>query len=274
MKKKNHSAIYWVAVVLGIEAILVGVLFAFGFKITYAPELENNWTAIASIGTCIGAIITAFAVISAIRSNKTAMDANEISNKQFIEMVYQREQAERPYIEVSFEFDKFLCFVVSNEGMQSARNVKLRFNKEFIDMVKDDDFKMHIENLNKSSIFIAPKQKHLIYFGACGDEVAKSGNVEISCLYEGKGRTYEDTFHFNMLNYQGMFKIIEPLDIIAKSFKDFTFKDHQNELHQLNQTILASLETLNAKYADFNRPQASADIKNGNGVSKEDNHNG
>lgn len=50
----------WFPLVVGIALIvLVGfVMFLFGWRITYAPELENSWDAISAIAAWVGAIGT------------------------------------------------------------------------------------------------------------------------------------------------------------------------------------------------------------------------
>lgn len=244
--KNNKSPVLWIVIFLIVETIIAGVLFAFGFKITYAPELENNWTAIASVGTVIGSFITAMAVIVALSSNKTSANANQISRNQLEEMIYQREQSERPYIEIGFEvINSFLCFIVSNEGIQSAKDVKLRFDDDFIDMVDRDYFQDHLKQLNVSSIHIAPKQRYYIYFGIVSDgDVIKAENLKITCSYKGQHQEYDDEFHFNLNNYHWMIMPSTPLETIAKSFKNFKFSKLQSQLHKDNNVLFEKLNNM------------------------------
>ncbi|GIN23405.1 hypothetical protein J1TS3_45390 [Siminovitchia fordii] len=48
------SILFWIAF---FEIILIFIFYFLGFRITYAPELETSWDAVAAIGQWIGAII-------------------------------------------------------------------------------------------------------------------------------------------------------------------------------------------------------------------------
>ena len=58
MKKLLKSAVFWV--VVG-ELTIVLIMWLMGFRITYEPELDNNWEAMSAIadwaGVIVGAII-------------------------------------------------------------------------------------------------------------------------------------------------------------------------------------------------------------------------
>lgn len=59
----------WFPLVLAavIAAILALILFLFGFRITYSPELDNNWDAVSACAAWVGAIGTVLAIFFAIR---------------------------------------------------------------------------------------------------------------------------------------------------------------------------------------------------------------
>ena len=54
----------WFPLAVGFSIfILVGFVMAlFGWRITYAPELENSWDAISAISTVISAIVSIIGV--------------------------------------------------------------------------------------------------------------------------------------------------------------------------------------------------------------------
>lgn len=55
-------------------------MYLLGFRITYNPELDNNWDAIAAVGTWVAAIISGIAIVFAIKIPKTiAAYQNKIS---------------------------------------------------------------------------------------------------------------------------------------------------------------------------------------------------
>ncbi len=58
-KLKRHSVICF----LGVESCIVFILFLFGFRITYNPEMDNNWEAIAACGTWFCGCIVPMAVV-------------------------------------------------------------------------------------------------------------------------------------------------------------------------------------------------------------------
>lgn len=73
--------------VLGLLIIIVIVAVICGWKIIYAPELENNWTAIDAIGGWLSAIISGLAIWFAVNAPKRiAQRQDDISlfEKRFI----------------------------------------------------------------------------------------------------------------------------------------------------------------------------------------------
>ena len=57
--------------------ILLVVLYACGFRITYAPELENSWNAISACAGWFGAIMSALALFVAIHIPKRIADQQD-----------------------------------------------------------------------------------------------------------------------------------------------------------------------------------------------------
>ncbi len=63
MKKKYNSKLpIWVTVIIA-ELIIGIIMYACGFKITYAPELANDWEAIEAAGTWVCGLIVPFALL-------------------------------------------------------------------------------------------------------------------------------------------------------------------------------------------------------------------
>ena len=61
-KRRKIKFPLWLIIVLA-EVIVCGILFAYGFKIVYAPELTNDWEAIGAIGTWVCGLVVPFALI-------------------------------------------------------------------------------------------------------------------------------------------------------------------------------------------------------------------
>ena len=73
MKKK------WVpvAILAGIEIALFAFLYCKGFRITYAPDLENSWTAVSAFAAWGGVIMSFVAIMVAIQIPKKIADRQD-----------------------------------------------------------------------------------------------------------------------------------------------------------------------------------------------------
>ena len=84
MKRFVNSRCFPIIVILGLFLIPIGVLFVLGFRITYAPELENSWNAISAMASWVGTIGTVSAIFAAIwvanRQNKIALFEKRYEN--------------------------------------------------------------------------------------------------------------------------------------------------------------------------------------------------
>lgn len=67
MKKIFRSPVTWVGVV---ACTIILFLYFCGFRITYAPEMENSWEAISACASWFGAVASAIAIFVAIRIPK------------------------------------------------------------------------------------------------------------------------------------------------------------------------------------------------------------
>ena len=65
---------------LAILGIISVIFICLGFKITYAPDLENNWDAVSAVAACVGVFSSFVAVWFAIRVPKKIAEAqNQIA---------------------------------------------------------------------------------------------------------------------------------------------------------------------------------------------------
>lgn len=77
MQKRNKMKIrpiYWL-IVAEIIALIAGLLL--GFKITYAPNLENDWDAISACASWVGVVASLGAILVAIRIPKVIADRQD-----------------------------------------------------------------------------------------------------------------------------------------------------------------------------------------------------
>lgn len=86
---KNFIKGRWfpLTVVILIVAVVTFVMASFGWRITYAPELENNWDAISAVATWAGVIASFVAIMVAIRIPKKIADRQDkiaLFEKRFV----------------------------------------------------------------------------------------------------------------------------------------------------------------------------------------------
>ncbi len=58
-------------------AILAAFLFVNGFRITYAPELENSWDAISAVASWVGVVVSGLAIYYAVQVPKKIADRQD-----------------------------------------------------------------------------------------------------------------------------------------------------------------------------------------------------
>lgn len=74
MKKILRSPIVWI---ISMESILCVLMYAFGFRITYAPQLVNSWEAISACAGWAGVIASTVAILVAVRIPKIIADRQD-----------------------------------------------------------------------------------------------------------------------------------------------------------------------------------------------------
>ncbi len=94
MKKKQliHSVLFWHIVGAIIILTIVVVLGLWGFKITYNPDLDNNWEAIGAtaswveviVGAVVGAVVVPFVTLRI--QHKWDNDKQEVANSNLVTM--------------------------------------------------------------------------------------------------------------------------------------------------------------------------------------------
>mgnify|MGYP005779088331 CR=1 FL=1 len=60
-----------------IVAVVAFVMALFGWRITYAPEMENSWDAVSAVATWAGVFASVFAIVFAIRVPKKIADRQD-----------------------------------------------------------------------------------------------------------------------------------------------------------------------------------------------------
>jgi hypothetical protein len=238
----------WVLVLIVVVAISALLFGFFGIRIVYSPELEIDWVATSAVATTIMAFLTYTVIRKTSESNRIsersvseARDANEIAERAFEEMVYQREQTERPFviIELDFSFDNETAFfIVKNHGSRFADGISVSFDNDFIDAVGADSkegwqkraemFKATLQGFSNSKFHLAPQQSRKIYFAKIGsDVIGRTEDIHIGCSYEwvrSDGSKMQDCNEttMNLSDYHWVGEIWknkgkQPINKIAKS---------------------------------------------------------
>lgn len=79
MKKLLNKKLIFPALLL-VLVIFIVILYKLGFRITYAPKLENSWNAVSAVATCVGVLASFIAIWFAIQvPNKIAEQQNKIA---------------------------------------------------------------------------------------------------------------------------------------------------------------------------------------------------
>lgn len=80
-KTKQFKKTRWFPLTVALLIIGLGIVFAFllGFRITYAPALENSWNAISGVAAWVGVIVS---ILSAVASFMAVWYAIRVADKQ------------------------------------------------------------------------------------------------------------------------------------------------------------------------------------------------
>ena len=128
-KKKSFKLPIW-SIILIAELVAIIVLFALGFRITYAPELANDWDAISAVGTWVCGLIVPFALIifekSLSASEKRVSTSNVATLQELNEFKKKYEPLLKAFTEGEVIFD---CNGSSNSDTPSipSQNEIFRF---------------------------------------------------------------------------------------------------------------------------------------------------
>lgn len=144
---------------LSILVIFIVILYKLGFRITYAPEIENSWNAVSAVATCVGVLASFIAIWFAIRvPKKIAEEQNKIAlfEKRFT--CYSLIQS-------------FLACAQQLEDIASKKEIQTLFRVYF------GDSKEIVENGSPASFMILIKQKEQVIIS--GEFLFEHYNTEL-----------------------------------------------------------------------------------------------
>ncbi len=196
-----------VAVIIALIVIIGMVLF--GWRITYAPELENSWEATSAVASIIGAVGTVAAVWFAVLSTEKQIRVSQQQQKQNtgLNLYGERKNALRLFAERKYDemyWDAVILF--SPETTDKILSIGLKANacREYHDLLQlyesemeisvpelyqefiqaDDDAKLNISNRFSPITYIPwADEKRLLNYRQLIDK-EKSLTTEIRVLHQ------------------------------------------------------------------------------------------
>jgi len=130
MKKIIRSPVMWIAF---LEILLVVIMYTLGFRITYSPELENNWDAISACAGWASAIFSFIAILVAIQiPKKIAEQQNRIALFEKRHTFY-------------YTFCRCISFCEGLDSVQSKDAVRMMFYT----MLSDDHTNRSLAEINE-----------------------------------------------------------------------------------------------------------------------------
>lgn len=189
--------------------------------------MNPDW--IMAIATTLYVILTGAICFSNFKSYKAAKE-------QTIELIRQREEAQRPYVQVYVDFinQALCCLVIQNEGKSSAHNVKARVDADFLASLPMET-RPYVEQLNESCIFLAPRQKFFVHIATNWNfESVCSKPIKISVEYEnGK---YSDNVEINLSQFEAFISNPPAEERILQALKS-GFDRESKELNEISKAI-------------------------------------
>lgn len=164
-EKKKYIAI----AVLCLTAIfgLIACLYAFGFRITYAPELENSWDAISACAAWAGVLSSFIAIWFAIRVPK------KISEEQNKIVLFEKRY------EVFEKIESYIKRIESNPiNFNYSWFLNLSLSEKQVRALFDDEFGDFFNTLNQKSSKMEDLMgdyEYAVQHGSCNrDNISKN----------------------------------------------------------------------------------------------------
>lgn len=198
----------------------------------FIDYLNHNSGAMTFLITFVYVIATIFICLANIKS------ANA-TREQLLEQKRQFEETNRPIIEVEFICKNGVYYGLSfvNNGKYTAQNVKIQFDKSFIDSIPEETFAKLLHAQEGKTCVIGVNQHHDLfivsndYYDKKFNAIVATGNLE----YEARGKIYKDKFCIDVSNYLDIISVVKE----DRKTKDLlkAIKEQNIELRGIKQTI-------------------------------------
>lgn len=153
-------------------------------------------------------IITLVYVIATIFICMANIKSAKASKEELIEIKRQYNDENRPRIEVEFCYEQRVWYIVRfvNHGKQTAQNVKIVFDEEFINSLPEQVFRDTLQKQKEKECIIGVEQHYDLYIGSNelrGNENMKPVTGKLT--YRDEKGTYESDIYIDIENYATFF---------------------------------------------------------------------
>lgn len=169
--------------------------------------------------TFIITVVYVLFTICIFKANKAAVDA---STAQVEEMRKEFELNNRAIIEIEL-LQLNRCFFVLrfiNHGKFNANDVKITFSNEFIESIKEEEFKICLQNQNYKKAIIGIGEHYDIFIGSNkyrenSDKKPATGTIS----YTSNGKIFNEKFFIDLENYATFYTVDTYNDKIIEELK-------------------------------------------------------
>jgi hypothetical protein len=199
----------------------------------------------------IAALLSFFTCIAAFASAKAARNSADAARDQVREMQRQYEKENRPIIEVEFIYEKRAFFGLRfiNCGKFTAKDVKIMFDKNFIDSLPESNYAELLRTGEKKTRIIGTGCHYDLFFGSniylnAEKKPPAKGHV---IYYSTWGKEYYYDFDIPLENYASIYSVNSEQEDLLDQMKKQT-----DELKNMRRALEYLPEAMKNQNSDEN----------------------
>lgn len=187
-------------------------------------------------------IITAVYVVATIVICIFNYKSAKASNNQVVESKRQFDESNRPHVFAGIEFvsEVFMCLYIENRGNDVASDINVLLDEDWLNLIKDNDYKEPLVELTQKPFMLAPGQKITRAFtwvivGVRNSwlDVFNDHPLKVSVNYKRHNydNSYTDAFVYDINLFRNMFnekpendKEIKEISKSLKAIADYSKK--------------------------------------------------
>lgn len=206
IRNKWYIGILCVVIFITLPILLNFILLISSF----VPEqwiigTPKDWLAFWSVYLgAAGTLLMAYAAFRTIRQNDAIVNQNKIlikqNSNQLTELKRQWEEDHRPLINLSIIIYRQSFYIkIKNIGKENATDIKISFNKDFIERLPKEKFKEMYMNVEKRPFIIESGEAKYLFIGFCEDIRKEWENKNVTVSVAGTYCSkYDINYTFNM----------------------------------------------------------------------------